>query len=96
MFAVVERKLVVAASCFEGMFRHPNTDVCIAGSGGDIYLEDNTTGKIRAIDRARLFLSVVAFFRLIAVVPQDFCVVALDDFCHVTRAAIADFGIFSC
>lgn len=43
--------------------------------------------------RGKSFLSVVAFVRLIVVVFQDSCVVMLDDVCHVTHAAIADFHI---
>ena len=93
MFAVVEGKLVVVISRFESMLRHSYINLIIAGCGGDVCPVNDTACKTRAIERAKVFLPAVAFVRLIVVVPQYLCVVALDDVCHVTRAAIADFHI---
>ena len=93
MFAVVEGKLVVVISRFESMLRHSYINLIIAGCGGDVCPVNDTTCKTRAIERAKVFLPAVAFVRLIVVVPQYLCVVVLDDVCHVTCAAIADFHI---
>ena len=93
MFAVVEGKLVVAISRFESMLRHSYINLIIGGCGGDVCPVNDTACKTRAIERAKVFLPEVAFVRLIVVVPQYLCVVVLDDVCHVTRAAIADFHI---
>ena len=94
MFAVVEGKLVVVISRFKSMLRHSYINLIIAESGGDVFPENDTACKTRAIERAKVFLPAVAFVRLIVVVPQYLCVVVLDDVCHVTRAAIADFTLF--
>ena len=93
MFAVVEEKLVVVISRFESMLRHSYINLLIAGCGGDVCPVNDTAFKTRAIERAEVFLPAVAFVRFVVVVPQYLCVVALDDVCHVTRAAIADFHI---
>ena len=93
MFAVVEGKLVVVISRFESVLRHSYVNLIIAGCGGDVCPVNDTACKTRAIERAKVFLPAVAFVRLIVVAPQYLCVVALDDVCHVTRAAIADFHI---
>ena len=93
MFAVVESKLVVVVSRFESMPRHSYINLLIAGCGGDVCRADDTACKTRAIERAKVFLPAVAFARLIVVFPQHLCAVALDDVCHVTRPAIADFHI---
>ena len=75
------------------MLRHFYINLIIAGCGGDVCPADDTSCKTRAIKRAKVFFPAVAFVRLIVVVPQYLCVVALGDVCHVTRAAIADFHI---
>ena len=93
MLAVVEEKLVVVISRFESMLRHSYINLLIAGCRGDVCPVNDTAFKTRAIERAEVLLPAVAFVRLVVVVPQYLCVVALDDVCHVTRAAIADFHI---
>ena len=58
---MVERKLLVAVSCFEMMLHHSNVNLCFARSGCDSSFIDDVVDKARTIERAKVFIPAVAF-----------------------------------
>ena len=58
---MVERKLLVAVSCFEMMLHHSNLNLCFARSGCDSSFIEDVVDKARTIERAKVFIPAIAF-----------------------------------
>ena len=88
---------MVVVSCFEFVLCHTNVSICVSGCYCYCGFVDYVTCKTRTIERAKVFVSAIAFSFAANPIAfgEDFLIVALDNVCLVGCAAVADFQIVS-
>ena len=81
MLSVSEREFVVVVSCFEFVLCHTNVSICVSGCCCYCGFVDYVTLKTRTIERAKVFVSAIAFCFTANPIAfgEDFLIVALDN-----------------